>query len=169
MNGTYCLASIEHLATSNYTLVASEGALLACQIANERSSEGAGDAIEFGCAISPWNQVVSTNFELSKVQWDPMVDRFPLDLRGASGDARRWPLRNASDLTDLTDLQQVEVLYYTPSAAVIAKGLDLKEHFHHYLAYFCFRGQRGTNHFWLKVAMLMDGRILGAEGQKIPS
>jgi len=87
------------------------------------------------------------------VQWDPLAQEFPLDLKRATSRAKEQIL-SVLGTEERLDLKLIDLMHYVPIETLKAAKLPASEHQHHWVLTFTFVPRLHN------VYMMLDGTIL---------
>lgn len=103
-----------------------------------------------------YGKLSEPDFPISKVQWDPFGQQFPLDLRAQASRAKDY-LMSAADSPHRLALTEICLWRYVPVEALKPANEPTTEHLHHWEVAFWFRDERRQEY---GVHMLLDTTIL---------
>jgi hypothetical protein len=115
---------------------------------------------------NPYKEIHSQDFELPKVQWNPLVEGFPLSLKPEIQRARAHLTEKRSVPEDALSLEGISLEEFWPTEAALARNLNLLENMHHWLVVFQFC-ERAAVPYGHCVYMLLDGRILQETDEEV--
>jgi hypothetical protein len=96
-----------------------------------------------------------SDFPLPEVQWEPLTQPFPLDLRNQASRAKEW-LSSSSTSPGALTLTEVHLWRFIPVESIRAAQKRLDEHLHHWEVVFGFQDDHGRLY---DIHILLDGTI----------
>lgn len=117
--------------------------------------QGQGPILEV-TVTSPYQRVREPEFEIPKVQWDPLRQAFPLDLSTVVRRGREH-LRGQVGITDDLAASEIHLRPYLPAGAIEAAHQSRDAHGNHWLVRIVYRSAQALP---CDVFFLLDGRIL---------
>ena len=105
----------------------------------------------------------NSDFDIPSVQWDPLANPFPLDIKEQVAKAKAYLSKTKSLKDGSLFLTNITLSRFVPTAAIKTRQLTIQENFHHWMIAFLFGNNEASRTDRHEVVMLLDGHIINGD------